>query len=193
MRDSGLGTKGSGIRGTRIEDRGIAVRRSLSGRLALAALFSVGLFLGACGFHLRGEASYTFETIYVNSTGAPTLAAELRRALAATGNARVVEDAKNAQVIVDFPIVSDDKEVLSISGGGSVREYLLIKRVQFRLHDADGNDWLPQAEIALRRSYTFSESEVLARNTQEQRLLREMQTDAVQQLVRRLQAAKKPA
>jgi LPS-assembly lipoprotein len=171
----------------------MAVRRSLSGRVALVALCSVALFLGACGFHLRGEASYTFDTIYVNSTGAPTLAAELRRALAATGNARVVEDPKNAQVIVDFPVVSDDKEVLSISGGGSVREYLLIKRVQFRLHDADGNDWLPQAEIALRRSYTFSESEVLARNTQEQRLLREMQTDAVQQLVRRLQAAKKPA
>ena len=160
---------------------------------ASAALWSLVLALAGCGFHLRGEATYTFDTIFVNGTGAPTLAAELRRALAATGNARVVEDPKNAQVIVDFPVVSDDKEVLSISGGGSVREYLLIKRVQFRLHDADGNDWLPQAEIALRRSYTFSESEVLARNTQEQRLLKEMQTDAVQQLVRRLQSAKRPA
>ena len=78
-------------------------------------------------------------------------------------------------------------------GAGSVREYLLIKRVQFRLHDADGNEWLPPGEIALRRTYSFSESEVLARDTQEQRLLKEMQTDAVQQLVRRLQAAKKPA
>ena len=117
----------------------------------------------------------------------------MRRALTATGNARVVDDAKSAQVILDFPFVVDDKEVLTISGGGSVREYLLIKRVQFRLHDADGNDWLPVGEIALRRTYSFSESEVLARNTQEQRLLAEMQTDAVAQLVRRLQAARKPA
>jgi outer membrane lipopolysaccharide assembly protein LptE/RlpB len=45
----------------------------------------------------------------------------------------------------------------------------------------------------VRRSYTFNESQVLARGTQEERLLREMQTDAVQQLIRRLQAAKKPA
>ena len=52
---------------------------------------------------------------------------------------------------------------------------------------------VPQGEIALRRSYTYSESEVLARNTQEQRLLKEMEQDAVQQLVRRLQAAQKPA
>ena len=74
-----------------------------------------------------------------------------------------------------------------------MREYLLIKRVPFRLHDTDGNEWLPPGEIVVRRTYTFNESEVLARDAQEQRLLTEMQTDAVQQLVRRLQAAKKPA
>lgn len=160
---------------------------------AFVAYAALLLALAGCGFHLRGEASYAFQTIFVNGAGAPTLAAELRRALKATGNARVVDDPKSAQAILDFPFVVDDKEVLSISGGGSVQEYLLIKRVQFRLRDVDGSDWLPQGEIALRRSYTFSESEVLARNTQEQRLLAEMQTDAVQQLVRRLQAARKPA
>ena len=158
----------------------------------LVALSLVAVLAG-CGFHLRGEANYTFQSIYVNAPGAPTLGAELRRALAATGSARLVTDAKDAQVILDIPLVADDKEVLTLSGGGSVREYLLIKRVQFRLHDADGNEWLPPGEIALRRTFTFNESEALARETEEQRLLREMQTDAVQQLVRRLQAAKKPA
>lgn len=164
----------------------------LSPRLFVAmaiTLFSVA----GCGFHLRGDATYTFQTIFVNGAGAPTLAAELRRALAATGSAKIAADPKDAQVILDIPAVVDDKEVLTLSGAGSVREYLLIKRVQFRLHDADGNEWLPPGEIALRRTYSFSESEVLARDTQEQRLLKEMQTDAVQQLVRRLQAAKKPA
>jgi LPS-assembly lipoprotein len=162
-------------------------------RAVRAIVAIVTLSLAGCGFHLRGEANYTFTSIFVNTPGAPTMASELRRALAATGNARIADDAKNAQVILDIPLVADDKEVLTLSGGGSVREYLLVKRVQFRLHDPDGNEWLPPGEIALRRSYTFSESEALARETQEQRLLKEMQTDAVQQLVRRLQAAKKPA
>jgi LPS-assembly lipoprotein len=170
------------------------VTNALSIRISRTiSIMAAALTLSSCGFHLRGEATYAFQTIYVNGAGAPTVAAELRRALTAAGNARVVDDAKSAQVILDFPFITDDKEVLTISGGGSVREYLLIKRVQFRLHDADGNDWLPVGEIALRRTYSFSESEVLARNTQEQRLLAEMQTDAVAQLVRRLQAAKKPA
>ena len=167
--------------------------RQLSGSAGRAIVAALLLALSACGFHLRGEAAYPFQTIFVNAAGAPGVAAELRRALNATGNARVVDDPKNAQVIVDFPFVSDDKEVLSISGRGAVREYLLIKHVQFRLHDVDGNDWLPPGDIALRRTLTFSESEVLARNSQEQRLQKEMQSDAVQQLVRRLQAAKKPA
>jgi len=160
-------------------------------RFVVAAAMAIAL--AGCGFHLRGDATYTFHTIFVNGTGAPTLAAELRRALVATGSAKVATDAKDAQVILDIPVIADDKEVLTLSGAGSVREYLLIKRVQFRLHDSDGNEWLPPGEITLRRTYSFSESEVLARDTQEQRLLREMQTDAVQQIVRRLQAAKKPA
>ncbi|MGE5169918.1 MAG: LPS assembly lipoprotein LptE [Rudaea sp.] len=156
-------------------------------------LAGIALVLAGCGFRLRGAANYTFSSIALNAPAAPGMATELKRALEATGSAQVVDDPKKAQVILDVPLVADDKEVLSLSGGGSVREYLLIKRVSFRLHDADGNEWLAPGQITLRRSYTFNESEVLARDTQEQRLLKEMQTDAVHQLVRRLQAAKKPA
>ena len=163
---------------------------SSSRRALLGAVFAA-IVVAGCGFHLRGKATYLFTTIAVNSPGAPLRAAEMRRALDETGSAKVVE-AKDAQVILDIPTVADDKEVLSLSSAGSVQEYLLIKRVTFRLHDANGNDWLPAGEITVRRSYTFNENEVLARGTQEQRLLKEMQTDVVQQLIRRLQAAKKP-
>ena len=83
--------------------------------------------------------------------------------------------------------------MLSLSGGGRAREYLLTKRVTFALHDTHGKDWLPAGEIVIRRSYTFNESEVLAREAEETKLLKEMQSDAVQQIMRRLQSAKKPA
>ena len=45
----------------------------------------------------------------------------------------------------------------------------------------------------MRRSFTFSEPEVLAREAEETKLYTEMQTDAVQQIVRRLQSARPPA
>jgi len=151
------------------------------------------MLLASCGFHLRGDADYPFDTIFVNAPSSPPLSMELTRALNAAGKAKVVASASGAEVALDVPSVVDDKEVLSLSSGGSVREYQLVKRVAFRLHDKNGIDWMPAGEIVIRRSYTFNETQVLARDLQEQRLLREMQTDAVQQIVRRLQAAKKPA
>ena len=169
--------------------RGGDRRRRL--RLALVVLFFMPALV-TCGFHLRGSASYNFQTIFVNASGSPITGNILRKALLDTGSARVVDDPKTAQVIVDIPQVVDDKQVLSLSQSGAVREYELVKRVSFRLHDADGNDWLPAGEVVVRRTYTFNETEVLARDAQEQRLLREMQQDVVQQLVRRFEAARKP-
>lgn len=161
-------------------------------RLLIALI--VPVVVAGCGFHLRGAVNYPFETLFLNApTAPPPFAGELRRAIEGSRSTKLVESAAAAQVILDIASVVDDKQVLSLSGGGRVREYSLAKRVLFSVHDANGRDWLPAAEIVLRRSYSFSESEVLAREAQEQRLLAEMQTDAVQQILRRLQAAKKPA
>ena len=165
-----------------------ASRANSVGRLAAVAL-AVGL--AGCGFHLRGDVSYAFSTLFINSPANAPFTSELKRALAG-GRTTLVDNAAAAQVIFDVSGVIDDKQVLSLSGGGRAREYLLTKRVTFALHDAAGKDWLPAAEIVVRRSFTFSESEVLAREVEESKLLKDMQTDAVQQVVRRLQAAKKP-
>ena len=147
--------------------------------------------LSACGFHLRGEVSYAFTSLYVSAAATAPLTGELKRALE-NGGVKLVGAADAGEAILDVGNVSDDKTVLSLSSGGRVREYQLIKRVTMALHDANGRDWLPASEIVIRRTYTFNESEVLAREAQETRMLREMQTDVVQQIVRRLQAAKKP-
>ena len=157
--------------------------------LAAAAL---ALAVAGCGFHLRGDTAFAFSSIYVNAPSSPPMSVELTRTLSSS-NTKVVDAATSAEVVLDVPVVVDDKDVLSLSSGGAVREYQLVKRVAFRLHDKDGLDWMPAGEIVVRRSYTFNVTQVLARDLQEQRLLREMQTDAVQQLMRRLATAKKPA
>jgi LPS-assembly lipoprotein len=148
--------------------------------------------LAGCGFHLRGDVTYPFSTLYLNTQAGSPIGTELKRTLQA-GGTKVTDTASAAEVILDVAPVVDDKQVLSLSGGGRVREYALAKRVIFSLHDSTGHDWMPSAEIIVRRSYTFNESEVLARQSEETRLLREMQTDVVQQIMRRLQSARKPA
>jgi len=147
----------------------------------------------SCGFQLRGQATYAFRTVFVNAPAHPQLAIDLRRSLAGAGDARVAETPAAAQVIVDVTKVADDKQVLSISPGGRAQEYALAKAISFRVRDNEGREWLGADEIIVRRTYTYDDSERLAREIQEQRLLREMQADAVQQIVRRLQAARPPA
>ena len=172
------------------EVRHLVVHHAATARLVFAA--ALVFLLAGCGFHPRGDVTYSFKTLYINSPPNMPFAADMRRALSG-GGTTLVDKATEAQVILDLPSVVDDKQVLSLSGGGRAREYLLTKRVNFALHDSNGRDWLPSGEIVVRRSFTFNESEVLAREAEETKLLREMQSDAVQQIMRRLQSAKQPA
>lgn len=166
-------------------------RRTVRLLAGVALAGAGGGVLHGCGFHLRGDVAYPFSTLYINSPSATPLATELRRTLEGSGT-KLVARADEGQVVLDILAVADDKQVLSLSGGGRAREYLLTKRVSISLHDAHGRDWMPSAEIVVRRTFTFNEAEVLAREHEETRLLKEMQSDVVRQILRRLQSAKNP-
>lgn len=163
-------------------------RRVLSAVVAAA----LGASLASCGFHLRGEATYTFTSLYLNSNPSQPITVDLRRAIEGSGGTKLVAVPDDAQVILDVQPPEDVKQIQSLSSGGKVAEYLLTKRVVFRVHDKEGNEWLQTSEVTVRRSYTYSDSEALAKETEEARLWREMQSDAVQQIVRRLQLSKQP-
>ncbi|CAG0972054.1 hypothetical protein BURK1_01277 [Burkholderiales bacterium] len=165
---------------------------SLPMRLRTFAFVAALAALAGCGFQLRGTATYAFDTIYVGAPPSMPFTVELKRALAGAGAAKVLDSPQGAQVVLDIANVSDDKSVLSLSPGGRAREFALTKRVAFSLRDAEGRLWLTQDEIAIRRSYLYDDTERLAREIQEQRLLAEMQSDAIAQIVRRLQSARKP-
>jgi LPS-assembly lipoprotein len=60
------------------------------------------------------------------------------------------------------------------------------------VHDGKGADYVPPATILLTRDITFNDSDVLAKETEEQLLFRDMQSDMVQQIMRRLAASRKP-
>jgi LPS-assembly lipoprotein len=58
--------------------------------------------------------------------------------------------------------------------------------------DAKGGQMLAPTEITLKRNMEFNEQEVLAKEAEANLLYRDMQSDLVQQILRRL-AAMKPA
>ncbi|MSQ50133.1 MAG: hypothetical protein EXR30_07055, partial [Betaproteobacteria bacterium] len=60
------------------------------------------------------------------------------------------------------------------------------------VHDGKGGEFLPLSTVQLTRDITFNDSEVLAKETEEQLLYRDMQFDMVQQIMRRLAGAQRP-
>jgi LPS-assembly lipoprotein len=79
-----------------------------------------------------------------------------------------------------------------VNTGGTVAEYELRYRVAFRVHDNQGQNWIAQTEITLKRDVSYSDTAVLAKESEEALLYKDMQSDAVQQVMRRLSAAKAP-
>ena len=155
----------------------------------LAALLL--LEVAACGFHLRGTAAVPFDSVYIpGATGG--MALDLKRNIQAGTKARVVEDPKAADAVLQFTEETRQKEILSLTGTGRVREFRLNYRVGFRVHDGKGTEFVPPSTIQLTRDVTFNDTEILAKEQEEQLLFRDMQTDMVQQIMRRLAAAKRP-
>jgi LPS-assembly lipoprotein len=150
------------------------------------------LLVAGCGFRLRGTAQLPFDTLHVPGATAG-LALELKRNVQAGTNARVLDDPKKAEAQVQFTEDTRQKQILSLTGAGRVREFKLIYRVGFRVHDGKGGEYVPASLIELTRDITFNDAEILAKEAEEELLFRDMQADMVQQILRRLAAAKPPA
>jgi len=152
-------------------------------------LLAATLLVAACGFQLRGTATLPFNSMYVQAAPTSVFAIQVRRAVAAASDTRITDRPEQAEVILQITSELQEKQILSLSTGGRVREFQLRYRVSFRLTDSKNREHIPASEILLRRDYTFNDSQILAAESEEALLYRDMRNDAVSQLMRRLRAA----
>ena len=151
------------------------------------------LLLSACGFRLRGSGPQPvlpFKTLFLSIAEASPLNVPLRRNLDAMSNIEIVTDRKQADAALEVLSEGKDKQVLSLNSQGRVREYTLVYRLNFRVVDKEGRQLLAPTELAIRRIQSFNEKQVLAKEAEEATLFREMQSDLVQQVLRRVGAIK---
>ncbi|MEO8007353.1 MAG: LPS assembly lipoprotein LptE [Betaproteobacteria bacterium] len=170
--------------------RGFYSARSTQHSVLLIAILLIAITLSSCGFHLRGQASIPYQTMFVETTGYSPFANDLARAIRAGSETKIAENRNDAQAVLKILGESQERYILSLSAGGKVREFELRYRVVYRLTDLAGNDLAPPGEISLRRDLTYDDTEVLAKESEEALLYRDMKADAVQQMLRRLSVAK---
>ena len=166
------------------------ITRRAIGITALASL----LALSGCGFHLRGSSGVNlpFRTLYLGVAQTSPLGVELKRNIDATGDTSVVTDAKGADARLMILSELRDRQIQSLNSAGRIREYTLFYRLSFQVLSKTDAVLLPPTEIVLKRDISFNESQVLAKEAEEGILYRDMQSDLVQQILRRLAAIKLP-
>ena len=162
--------------------------------LSVVLVLCLSLSPSACGFQLRGTASLPFETLYIPKSNSG-VALDLKRNIQSGTRTRVVDDEKSAQALLDLSGETKFRNILSLSGAGRVRELQLVLRVNLRVHDGKGGEFVPLTTLSITRELTYNDTDVLAKEAEEAAIYREMQSDLVQQILRRLSAAQpaKPA
>ena len=152
---------------------------------------AAGLVLAGCGFKLRGNQSYAFQSLAVMPNPGGALAIELRRTIGSSVHVLAPgEPLTQAQVVLEILKEQHEKAVVGVNSSGQVREFQLRIRVKFRIRTPHGNELVAESEILQQRDISFNESAVLAKEAEEAMLYRNMQSDIVQQLLRRLAAVK---
>lgn len=165
--------------------------------------------LGGCGFRLRQAPSFAFKTLMATLPATSPLRRELRTALVSSGitvvdaslpppppqsggavPAQPAPPQPQVDAVLDILTDQREKSVVGSTAAGQVREFQLRLRFSFKLSTPKGKELIPESEILHQRDISYSESIALSKQEEEAELYRDMQTDVVQQVLRRLAAVR---
>lgn len=144
----------------------------------------------ACGWHMAGryDVPVGLQPMYLDAADVTYEMREgLRQALTVSGT-RLVHDLTDARSVLRLTDSHMDRRLLSVGPDGKVREHELRFQVTFEVRTPDGTVLHSPQTLELTRDTSFDEDNVLGREGEERVLRTEMEQQAVQQILRRLQA-----
>ncbi|MCK9515511.1 MAG: LPS assembly lipoprotein LptE [Ottowia sp.] len=147
------------------------------------------LLLPGCGFALRQPPDYQFSSIWLDLP-ASAFKTELQRQIEGSGRVSVLtnrRDRERADVILHSAGPQREQTVVSMTSAGEVREIQLRMSLRFSVTTPSGRELLAPAEIERQMDQSYSESESLSKGQEQALLYSTMQSDIVQQIVRRLE------
>ena len=158
--------------------------------LRLASVTLGVMLLTACGFHFRQAPDLppSMRHIYIAAPGNNgVLLRELRRDLASDDTV-ILPTPEGATTVLSIIGVTNSSRPLTLSRNGRPLEYQVTYRVEFSLLVQDTVIVEPQT-VDLKRNYTYSVSNAIANEEQEQNLQDALSRDVAQFIVYRVVAA----
>ena len=145
--------------------------------------------LAGCGFALRRPPPLAFSSITLTGFAPRSaLAMELKEAL--SRSVRVLDTPAQAEVVLHAIIDARERSVVAQTSAAQVRELQLRVKFNFKASTPGGRELLPASALLLARDMSFNENAALAKEQEQAELYREMQSDLVLQVMRRLAVIK---
>ena len=144
------------------------------------------LIISACGFQLRGDIKANFDSISI-SGGTSSFNKTLQRKFRQAGI--TVKSASNAEKIVEIIENKFTKTILTLTGRGLVSEYKLDYTVPYRFKSKDG-PWNQPLTIEASRTYTYDDSDILAKDEEEKRLVSGMEDQLIKTMATQISLSK---
>lgn len=151
------------------------------------------VLLAGCGFQLEGAGALpaAMATTYVETSQPHSeFFGSLRDVLRMRGS-EVVDAPQAGGATLRILEDSTGQRVLSVSARNTPREYEVFYTVTFSLH-ADAQSLIEAESLVVTRNYTYDETQVLGKLTEERVLRRALASDLARRVVRRIEAARAP-
>jgi LPS-assembly lipoprotein len=150
------------------------------------SIFGLILFISACGFQLRGDIQANFDSISI-SGGTSGFNKTLQRKFRQAGI--TIASASEAEKIVEIIENKFTKTILTLTGTGAVSEYQLDYEVNYRFKSKDG-PWNLPVTIEATRTYTYDDSDILAKDEEEKRLVTGMEDQLIKTMATQISLSK---
>jgi len=144
------------------------------------------MLISACGFQLRGTAPLSFTKLHLQGAEL-SIKKDLKRALEVNG-VKVVDQTEEAEMLLELVNETSEKRILSLSGGGLVREFELYYSVNFRTRAQNNPLWGRTQTIQIRRDFSYNDNALLGKAEEEAGLNLDMRKESVRAILRRLSA-----
>lgn len=158
--------------------------RTVAGMVLLVLCLAL---IAGCGFKLRGmlaDARHLPE-IFVRSERGSSLAVEILKVFHQAG-VRLVDQHELATWVLTLSDEQRRRRVLSVGVSGKVQEYELQYSVNYTLYTTDEHLVIDTQPLILYRDYSFTGSDVLAKEDEEELLYQGMQQQAAEIILRQL-------
>ena len=147
------------------------------------------LLLGGCGFHLQGSQPLpkSFEYTYIDAKDEQTdFVQDLRKALLASGS-KVIRTQGSSGVTISVHDDELNERILSVSARNIATEYELTYSVKFSVASG-GRTLIDNETVSATRDVSFDETQLLAKEREQEILRAALARDLVALVMRRLAA-----